>query len=347
MYNMYVISFYEVKQMATLRDVAQRAGVSAATVSRAFNNKYMVAEETYARIMEAVEELGYEYVARAAAPGSGDDMILLAASTGKETANTLQRLCAVHGYHFYSLPIAANEEDQQNSLRDLDWFLRQHREQMAGLLFFTHLAPLLEELRALMDTIPVVQINQSTPFSRMYQVVTGPEAPMEELIRRLYAAGRRRIALLSNDEICRMSPLWSRLRACYLNLCYDLGIAPRIWSLPITLEETLHAIAPVFEGPEPPDAVFSMGLDLTEACMEELKRRGLSVPENVALAEVSMGEPRTLSGISVTALTPGDEEVLLSEAVALLREINAGKANGSRQIQVPATLILQDSTGAH
>ncbi len=45
---------------ATIRDVAAAAGVSVATVSKAVNGRYGVAQETVDRVLEAVEELGYE-----------------------------------------------------------------------------------------------------------------------------------------------------------------------------------------------------------------------------------------------------------------------------------------------
>ena len=44
---------------ATITDVARRAGVSVATVSRVLNGNYPVAEPTRARVVDAVRDLGY------------------------------------------------------------------------------------------------------------------------------------------------------------------------------------------------------------------------------------------------------------------------------------------------
>ncbi|MEV4316234.1 LacI family DNA-binding transcriptional regulator [Actinocrispum sp. NPDC049592] len=44
----------------TIRDVAARAGVSVATVSKVINHRYGVAAETNARVLAVIEELGYE-----------------------------------------------------------------------------------------------------------------------------------------------------------------------------------------------------------------------------------------------------------------------------------------------
>src|SRR5690625_5713910 len=45
--------------MTTMRDVARRAGVSAKTVSRVFNDDPHVTEETRQRVRRALDELGY------------------------------------------------------------------------------------------------------------------------------------------------------------------------------------------------------------------------------------------------------------------------------------------------
>jgi LacI family transcriptional regulator len=44
----------------TIRDVAARAGVSVATVSKVLNQRYGVAADTFARVRTVIDELGYE-----------------------------------------------------------------------------------------------------------------------------------------------------------------------------------------------------------------------------------------------------------------------------------------------
>ena len=45
--------------MATIKDIAKRAGVSTSTVSNILNNKVTVGEETYQAVMGAMKELNY------------------------------------------------------------------------------------------------------------------------------------------------------------------------------------------------------------------------------------------------------------------------------------------------
>ena len=50
----------EPSSRVTIRDVAARAGVSVATVSKVINNRYGVASGTSARVQAVIDELGYE-----------------------------------------------------------------------------------------------------------------------------------------------------------------------------------------------------------------------------------------------------------------------------------------------
>lgn len=58
--------------MITIRDVARRAGVSVATVSRVLNNSALVSPDTRDAVMQAVTLLGYRPNANAQALATGE-----------------------------------------------------------------------------------------------------------------------------------------------------------------------------------------------------------------------------------------------------------------------------------
>ena len=61
----------EKKRFSNIRDVANRAGVSAATVSRVINNSGFIAEATRAKVLQAIQECGYTPNAAASTIFSG------------------------------------------------------------------------------------------------------------------------------------------------------------------------------------------------------------------------------------------------------------------------------------
>ena len=48
------------KERTTLRDIADKAGVSLTTVSQTLNNKGAISEPTRHKVMSAAEQLGYQ-----------------------------------------------------------------------------------------------------------------------------------------------------------------------------------------------------------------------------------------------------------------------------------------------
>ncbi len=79
--------------MATLRDVARRAGVSTKTASNAINGYTHVSERLRHRVQAAVEELDYRpnQLARALRGGRGDLLTLLVPADGDEQVITVAR----------------------------------------------------------------------------------------------------------------------------------------------------------------------------------------------------------------------------------------------------------------
>ena len=61
----------------TLRDVARKAGLSIATVSRVLNGHVQVSPEARARVEQAVQELGYEPAQRRKPTGSGTIAVVM------------------------------------------------------------------------------------------------------------------------------------------------------------------------------------------------------------------------------------------------------------------------------
>ena len=82
------------QRSATLQDVAQAAGVSTATVSRALSNPDLLSERTRAAVMDAIRSTGYVLHTLEASvwclltTGSYSDAVLRAVNLGSDTDTT-------------------------------------------------------------------------------------------------------------------------------------------------------------------------------------------------------------------------------------------------------------------
>lgn len=86
----------EERNMATIKDIAARAGVTATTVSRVINNRGYISEETRKKVTQAMQEMNYQ-------PNE------LARSLAKAHSNTIGVIVPHISHPFFSKMISALE----------------------------------------------------------------------------------------------------------------------------------------------------------------------------------------------------------------------------------------------
>ena len=183
----------------TIRDVARRAGVSAATVSRVLNDSPLVLEPTRARVQAAVDELGYRLNATARNLSIGRAMaigvvvpFLTAPSVNERLRGVVERLGRGQRREYDLLLFDVEAPEQRDgALRDL-----ARRDRVAGLLIIS-LAISDAEVDALeRDALPTVLVDAAHP--RLPRVVIDNVRGGELAVEHLLARGHRRIGFVGD-----------------------------------------------------------------------------------------------------------------------------------------------------
>lgn len=181
----------------TIGDVARRAGVSIATVSRVLNGTAPVFPETSQRVLEAIREL--RYVPRTAArvlAGRRTDTIglLLPEISGAFFSSILRGIEAGVRQAGFNLLIYASHDDEKDELQHP---LGDHNTD--GLLIFTDSLG-KDEITRLHDSgFPMVLLHQSPPEGNSIPVVTieNKEGAFKIVEHLILDHRRRRIAFLT------------------------------------------------------------------------------------------------------------------------------------------------------
>jgi LacI family transcriptional regulator len=187
--------------MASIKDVANRAGVSITTVSRALNNYSDVSPKTKKRILEICEELHYTPNPSARNLALKKSSVIgFVFSDVKETdmnGNIIYRLllgaqagCEERGYELIILFINKKKQEEK-SFRDLC------KEKNMGSAVVYGLKSTDPYYRQLSDLpIPCVGIDvDKAPV----MVGTNNDQAVEELIEFFYSRGKRRIAMINGS----------------------------------------------------------------------------------------------------------------------------------------------------
>lgn len=271
--------------MATLKDVAERAGVSPATVSRSFNEPDRVKSATRAKIQEAVQELGYRpsRVARRLRVKTGQSHILgliisdIQNPFWADVARGVEDFASSQGY---VLLLNNSDEDPKRQQVCLETMVT---EAVDGVI----LPPVRgrsDDLSELMHSgIAVVCVDRRMLSGRFDTIVSDNVHGAYEAVSLFAEQGHRRIGYVGG--IPNISTSKERRRG-YQQALEDHGITPD----PVLVREGhtpkqhgYELTTELLDLDAPPTAIFTSSNMMTSGALAAIRERGLHIPQDVAI----------------------------------------------------------------
>lgn len=325
----------------TIAEIAQRAGVSKACVSRYLNHGY-VSEEKKSRIREVIEETGYT--------PSRNAQVLRTGKTGvvgvilpKINSESISRIAAgiseVLTRQGYRMLLANTENSVEQELAYLELF---KNDQVDGVLFSaTQLTPDHREAVASMG-VPVVMLGQRADY--LSCVYHNDRAAARELTRVLLASGRRKPGFLGVTRKDRA--VGGERREGFLEVCGERRITvpeSRMAVCSFSIESGCDAARALFSAEPEIDALFCATDTIAIGAMQYLKGIGRRIPEDVEV--VGVGHSR-MTEIVTPRLTTAHLFYKTSgiEAASILCQILESGVDMKKQIMLGHELIRQEST---
>lgn len=259
----------------TIRDVAARAGVSVATVSRVFNRKGPVREDTVKKVMEIAGEMQYVPHAGARSLSTRSTRtigVLLPDLHGEFFSEVIRGIDVAARQRGYHILVSGSHSDAE----EMSVMLRALRGRVDGLIVMSPdlgLGPISGALAA--DT-PVVLLNTAASGRRTIRIdnYAGARAVMVHLL----SLGHERIAFITGPE--RNTDASERRRG-YRDA---LGDHPRIEvSGDFTEDSGYHAVPELLSMTERPAAIFAANDAMAIGALRALREAKIRVPEDMAL----------------------------------------------------------------
>lgn len=328
----------------TVRQVAERAGVSTATVSNALNGSGRLSEGTRQRVIAAAQELSYlPYTSTRASAHGGTGVLGLTMATYGDIAVPyteipyyaeliLAAIRAAHerGYLLVVLP---------GSMSSWTWLTMP----LDGVV---HCEPRVHDpVGAILEKrgIPLVCAGRPiTPRRTDAWVDTDDERATAELLDHLRAGGARRIAAVLPDHDDAYPVI---VRTAYDAWCAAAGQEPIVatFSPDVASIGERAAIDDVLRRSPAPDAVFGIYNESGTHLVDMARGLGLSVPGDLAVACFSDDPAYAHHEPSVTTVSLQPAEVGAA-AVELLIGLLNGRRGLQRQRLLPAVMEVRDSS---
>ncbi|WP_026547996.1 LacI family DNA-binding transcriptional regulator [Paenarthrobacter nicotinovorans] len=302
----------------TMNDVARVAGVSLKTVSNVINNYEFIRPATKQRVLDAIDELGYEanLTARSLRSGKTSMIGLVLADLSipyyAELASDIMKAAWARGYRVLVEQSGNGPGHEKAALQG------QFRTLTDGLLFI----PLALDAEQIMEAAgkkPLVLLGEYVQDPRLNMVLIQNHRAAAAVTAHLLAGGRRRIAVLGAHDGDTTGSNGLRLEG-YKAALADAGVAydPALvidcdWRRDGGAEGTARLLDSGVEF----DAVFGLNDALALGALHELLVRGRKVPEEIAVAGFDDIDEAKFASPSLTTVAPGRTEIA-ERAVELL-----------------------------
>lgn len=266
--------------------VAERAGVSIATVSRVLNGGALVRPETRDRVLEVARQL--EYIPNASARSLSSRRTetlgaVLPALHGEFFSELLRGLDLAARRAGFHLLVSGSHSDRQ----EVEAVLRAFRGRVDALvLMFPDLDP--ASLAPQLGGLPVVLVNCGLDFAGhrgghgVDRVAIDNYGGAAQVVRRLSSLGHRRIAFLAGPPF--NFDAGERRRGYLETLRLMAGDQPPlIFEGDFTEESGYHAAEAMLKAAEPPTALFAANDAMAIGFLAALHEKGLEVPRDLSL----------------------------------------------------------------
>lgn len=333
--------------MVTLADVAEYAGVSASTASRALNGRGEMSPQTRAAVLEAADLLGFE-------PS------LLARSLRTRTTWTVGFVVPDVSSPFYASALKGaqlaleeagyrvmlmdSRQDPEGEIAALRTLLNH---QVDGLLLST-VGIDREQFRATVERrgTPCVFFDSVVGNEGDGTVLLDNADGVERLVDHVVGHGHRRIALLTGSltETSGTERL-DAFRAAMARhglAIPDAYLGGGRWSSDAGRDATLALLA---ANPEV-TAIVASSVELALGCMFACRERGVRIPDDLALATFDDAYFAELLDPALTAVGYDPMDVGNAAATLLVQAMQDGDGGADRrELTVPVTLVTRRSCG--
>lgn len=332
------------QRRTSLKDLADKLGVSIATVSRALRNSHEVGEEMTQKVKKLAKELNYRPNPFAQSLRKEAPRVIGVIVPNLVTHYYAAVLDGIEDYASklgYSVISANSHEDHEREAQALDNFLNMHVEGIIACLAqdttdYSH----FEQLHKM--GMPLVFFARCCLEDMFSQVVGNGDVAAQEATQHMIETGSRRVAFIGGpnhlDMVRRRKHGYlEALRENRIPIDRDLVVCDKI-----DFDVARNATLRLLEGENPPDAILAFNDIITYAAFDAIKSKGLRIPEDVAIIGFTDGDtaafvtPR-LSAIMDQAHVQGTKACQL-----LMKSIN-GDEKIYKEV-VPMILKIRESS---
>jgi LacI family transcriptional regulator/LacI family purine nucleotide synthesis repressor len=332
--------------MLTIKDIARKAEVSVATVSKVMNGYDDIGEVTKAKVLKIIKENNYRPNANAQSLRTNKSFLVGLFFKDHQDSGVkhpffrgiisgLEERLLENNYDM--ILFSANWEDQFSYLEKCQF----RNVDGAILMGMPKDDSKLPEL--LNAKIPSVFIDLDISDDKASYIISDNEEGARKAVRHLVELGHKKIAIIEGEQITiptqkRLAGYKAELKAQNLKVRDEWIIQGRF-----SVDGGFKAMEEILALKERPTAIFCMGDEIAVGAMQAIKEAGLKVPDDFSIVGFDDIEISQYLNPALTTIRQKKGEMGTEAAKMVLEMINPPEEKVEPEI-IETELILRDST---
>jgi LacI family transcriptional regulator len=325
-----------------LEEVARRAKVSTATVSRVLNNAEVVKSSTRARVLKAVEELKYHpnLHARTLAGGKSRTIGIIVSNLENPFFFDIYKAIEADARkHRYEV-LMANTDYRPEQLASSVRLMIGRRVSGLAAVVSEMQAELVAELTE--SRIPVVFYDAATPTPNITNIRVNYKPGVDRVIDYLYSLGHRRFGFVGHHSM--LGPLNERMSAVLEAVSRHHDIEVKTAADSDTLEGGRQAARALWTDSFAPTAIICVNDLMAVGALRAVRERGLRVPRDVSITGFDNVKLSEFCHPALTTVHIPRDRIGHIMCSSLIPELG-DPALRERAIVIDPEFVLRESTG--
>lgn len=298
-----------------IREVAARAGVSTATVSRVLSGADAVSEPLSERVWEAIRELGYRpnrVARRLRRPGIETWALIVPDVENRFFTSVARGVELVASEHGITVFIGNTDYESERLQRYLDTALA---EQVAGIILAPS-SPDDDVSEVLRSNTPILTVDSPLREAAVTTVMTDHFIGGRLAGNQLTSRGHRRIGVIAGPED---NPAWNTRIAGLESSFDERASIVSVERGDNRVAGGSKAMSALLDRHDDLDAVFITNNLMTIGAAREVERRGLSMPDTIELVGYDLKSEEWVRPLPIASINQDPRSIGEVAARALLR----------------------------
>ncbi|HNB52188.1 MAG TPA: LacI family DNA-binding transcriptional regulator [Anaerolineales bacterium] len=324
--------------MASIKDVAEEAGVSTATVSRVLSGKPYVKSDVKARVLEAVDKLGYRpnLVARSLRAQQSKTLGLIVSDIRNPYFTSLSRAVEDTAYEKgYSVFLCNTDENPEKE----SLYLNLMRDENVAGVIFSPTRQTVENFESAGLDFPTVLVDRVSDDD-VDAVLIDNVASAYRLTCHLLENGYRKIAGVFGEA----STTGRERHQGMVQALQEYGLTPaQVIHTQPRIEAGFEGVMGLFAETSRPDAILTSNGLLLAGAMKAIRELNLSIPDDLALVGFDDTTWATLVQPALTVIAQPTYEIGKTATELLFQRI-AEPERPARQVILKGQLLVRGSS---